>query len=211
MKSFFLLIVAVLPLTAEAQPSPADSAPMGLGMVRPDFYNQQVLYFYGNPNLEKSVVEHMPSDSLVFERTELGTEISYAPPWFVPAHLKLDYEILYLRCLSIQGDFLEVVVNEQTERRAYVERYSTQLTFWPMFLLSMSSVEPLDREANPVRIKALSHASQNTTPYAFLKPLGISAEWMRVELMSDDFQPLGKGWIRWRANGQLSVRYSLLS
>ena len=48
----------------------------------------------------------------MFKQIETGYEISYAPPWFVPAHLKMDYEILYLRALTPANDFTEVMVNE---------------------------------------------------------------------------------------------------
>lgn len=185
--------------------------PMGLGMITPKFYENSVLYFYGNPNLEKPVFDHVPTDSLVFKRSEMGMEITYAPPWFVPAHLKMDYEILFIRMLSINHEFVEVIVNEFNGQTAYMDRAQNELRYWPEFLLSINSVEPLFPENNPVRIKPLSYAGLVSTSYSFLKPLRVSDQWMQVELLDDNFKSHGKGWIKWREDGKLLIKYSLLS
>jgi len=185
--------------------------PMGLGMATPKFYENHVLYFYGNPSLEKLVSDHIPTDSLVFKRSELGVEITYAPPWFAPAHLKMDYELLFIRVLSVNRDFIEVMVNEFNGQTAYMDRIRNELRYWPEFLLNINSVEPLSPENNPVRVKPLSHASLVSTPYSFLKPLRISDQWIQVELLDDNFKSHGKGWIKWQENGKLLISYSLLS
>ncbi|KAA3612503.1 MAG: hypothetical protein D8M58_20275 [Calditrichaeota bacterium] len=190
----------------------SNKPPMGLGMAKPNFHDLHVLYFYNNPNLEKSISDHLPTDSLVFKRTERGIEISYAPPWFAPAHLKLDYDILYLRIISIQSGFIEVLVNEYNGQKSYLSKTNCQIKFWPEFLLTINSIEPLQPQNNLIRIKPLSHAAPiNMQEYAFLKVLRISNQWAYVEQFDDGFKSLGKGWVKWRENGQLIVSYSLLS
>ena len=184
---------------------------MGLGMAMPKFYENSVLYFYGNPNLEKPVSDHTPTDSLVFKRSEMGLEIAYAPPWFAPAHLKMDYELLFIRMLSISHEFVEVMVNEFNGQTAYMDRTKNELRYWPEFLLTINSVEPLFSENNPVRVKPLSYAGLVSSPFSFLKPLRISDQWMQVELLDDNFKSHGKGWIKWREDGKLLISYSLLS
>lgn len=185
--------------------------PMGLGMIKPKFYENRVLYFYGNPNLEKPEYDHAPYDSLVFTHSETGIEITYAPPWFAPTHLKMDYDILLIRVISITHDLVEVMVNEFNGQTTYMNRYKNELLYWPEFLLTINSVEPLSRQNNPIRVKPLTHASQTSTPYSFLKPLKISNQWMQVELLDDNFKSHGKGWIKWQENGELLITYSLLS
>lgn len=185
--------------------------PMGLGMAIPKFYENSVLYFYGNPNLEKPVSDHTPTDSLVFKHSEMGMEITYAPPWFAPAHLKMDYELLFIRVLSMNREFIEVMVNEFNGQTAYMDRTQNELRYWPEFLLTINSVEPLSPQNNPVRVKPLSYAGLVSTPYSFLKPLRISDQWMQVELLDDSFKSHGKGWIKWREDGRLLITYSLLS
>lgn len=184
---------------------------MGLGMATPKFFENNVIYFYGNPNLEKPVNDHLPTDSLVFQRTELGIEITYAPPWFVPAHLKMDYEMLFLRVVSLHRDFIEVMVNETNGQTTFMDRFKVNLRLWPEFLLTINTVEPLSRQDNPPRIKPLSHASVVMGEYALLRPLRVRAQWIEVELLSDGFKSQGKGWIKWQENGILLISYSLLS
>lgn len=79
-----------------------ENVELGLGFFTPDFYNRQVLYFYGMLNLEKPVSEHLPVDSLLFQQSDGHQyQITYAPPWLVPEHLKMDYEILHFKILSV--------------------------------------------------------------------------------------------------------------
>ena len=184
---------------------------MGLGMFAPDFFYRKLLGFYGNPNLEKSVNEHLPTDSLAFVKTETGINISYAPPWFVPAIMKLDYDVLYLRTVTIHGEFIEVVVNEASRITTWVDRSAGRLIYWPDFLLTMNSVKQLRPGDNPVKIKPLEHASLVSTEYTFLRPTAIRQQWLQVELTDKNFIKIGTGWIRWQENGSLIISYSLFS
>ncbi len=198
--------------TAYAQTNAGDDfPPMGLGMAAPMYYENRVVYFYGDLNLEKPVSDHMPTDSLVFERRETGFELASAPPWFVPAHLKLDYNMLFLHVVSLQAEFIEVMVNETDGQTAFMDRFKFDVRFWPEFLLTINSVEQLYPQDYPVRVKPLSHGAPVSTQYTFLKPLRISSHWMEVELLDERFQSRDKGWIKWQENGKLLITYSLLS
>lgn len=201
-------VVAVVNLSAQETTT---AMPLGLGMAAPDIYGTSAIYFYGAPTTGKAIREHAPMDSLTFRHTETGLEVATAPPWFAPAHLKPDYDVLWMRAVSMQPDFLEVVVNEHTGQTAYIDRQNTRLRFWPEFLLTIHSIEPKDPAANPVRVKPLDYAGLVQASYAFLKPWKVSDEWAYVELLSNDMQSLGMGWIRWRRDGKLLVDYSLFS
>ncbi|WP_373514424.1 hypothetical protein [Persicitalea sp.] len=139
------------------------------------------------------------------------TDISYAPPWLVPNHLKLDYDVLYFRVKSVGNYFVEVVVNTDTQQRAYVDREAGKVVYWPEFLLSIHSVEYLEGMDQDVYIKPLTHAGKVNKTYVFLRPIHIQDDWMRVELLNDDLKSTRQGWIRWRADGRLLISYSLLS
>ncbi len=186
---------------------------MGLGMVKPDFYNKKVIYFYGFPNLEKPVSDHSPTDSLVFMQTEHNQiDISYAPPWFYPEHQKLDYDILYLKILTMNRDWVHVELNKQTGQSAWLPRNNVTLKLWPEFLLTVFSIEILDNEENPLRVKPLKHASKiMIDKYEILTPVIIKANWLLVNLIDKDFNIIGEGWIEWQSEGKLIISYSLLS
>tara|TARA_R110002073_G_scaffold139232_2_gene289386 strand:+ start:171782 stop:172765 length:984 start_codon:yes stop_codon:yes gene_type:complete len=185
---------------------------MGLGMFTPNFYENKTLYFYGNITAGKSAQEHMPIDSITFKQREYGGfDIATAPPWLVPDHLKLDYDMLYFKVESISHDFMEVVVNTTNKKTAFVDRSAGKLLYWPEFLLSVHSVEYPDPSKYKVYARPFENSGVIGTSYHFLRPLKIKNEWMYVALLGDDFNTVGNGWIRWQKEGKLLIIYSLLS
>lgn len=185
---------------------------LGIGFFTPNFYDSHVLYFYGNVNWEKSVMDHTPTDSIVFKKLEHGGfDIVQAPPWLVPEHLKLDYDLLHFKIVALGSEFAEVIVNSKTQRTAMVNKHDGKIVLWPEFLLSVHSVEFPPDSKEKVRARPFEQASEVNLPYSFLRPILIKEDWMRVELIDDDYKNVGKGWIRWKRNGKLLITYSLLS
>lgn len=191
----------------------SDDSEMGLGMVKPDFYNKKVIYFYGFPNLEKPVSDYTPTDSLVFTQTEHHQfDISYAPPWFYPEHLKLDYDILYFKLLTMNRDWVCVELNKETGQSMWMSRNGVSVLLWPEFLLNVFSIENLDPKNNLLRVKPLPHASEVLAKeYEFLAPVMIKDSWVKVKLVNKDFDYAGEAWLQWYSDGRLLITYSLLS
>ena len=193
-------------------PQQNSESPMGMGFFKPNFYEHPVLYFYGNLNLEKPVNDHPSYDSITFKRNEYDQfEIATAPPWLVPQHLKLDYGILYFKVQSVSRDFIEITVNAKSNRTTYVDRNAGKILYWPEFLLGIHSVEFIPGMEQTVRVKPLDFAGEVITPFQFMRPMVIQGNWMLVELKDGNFKKIGEGWIRWRNNEQLLIKYSLLS
>jgi hypothetical protein len=191
---------------------PQEDVELGPGFFTPDFFNESTLYFYGTPNFQKPVSDHTPFDSISFQLSDGNRyDISYAPPWLVPKHLKLDYEILHFTIQSVNRDFIEVVVNETNQRTAYVDRHAGKLTYWPDFLLQVHSVEFLHSNTQTVRVKPLHHAGTVPIDFQFMSPVRIQGDWMEVKLQDGGFQNVGEGWIEWRNESGLLISYSLLS
>lgn len=185
---------------------------MGMGFFSPNFYENPVLYFYGNLNLEKSLMDHTPHDSITFKRNKNNQfEIATAPPYLVPELLKLDYDRLYFRMLSITEDFIEVIVNSTNGQTSYVDRRAGQVIYWPEFLLSMHSVEFFHNSEEKVRVRSSENSGEVNIPHEFLRAVQIKDEWMQVLLLDNNFKTVGKGWIQWKRNGKLLVLYNLLS
>lgn len=185
---------------------------MGLGFFKPDFFKKPVLYFYSSPDQNKSAQEHQSVDSAGFTQKETGGfEISFAPPWLKPEHLKLDYDILYFKVESLTKDFAEVTVNNVTQETKYIDRNAGKILMWPDFLLLVHSVEFKEPGEQKVRVKPLSHAGEVNIAFQIMKPMIIKDEWMLVELYDDNYEKTGQGWIQWNSNNQLLISYSLLS
>ncbi len=184
----------------------------GMGFFTPNFYENNTLYFYGNLNLEKSLMDHSPYDSITFKRNQYNQfEIATAPPWLVPDHLKLDYDMLYFRVMSVTEEFVEVLVNTTNGQTSWVSKRAGKIALWPDFLLGVHSVEFPPGSAGKVKSKGMEQAGEVNTPYQFMKPIRIKSDWMEVLLIDGDYKKVGKGWIRWKKDGELLVMYNLLS
>lgn len=187
-------------------------SPMGIGFFKPNYFEHQILYFYGGVNLEKELREHVPADSVVFAKDQYeNTTTSYAPPWLYPEHLKLDYGIIIFKVLGEGRDFIKVEANRESGQITYLDKNAGTFTAWPEFLLSVHSVEFNEVSLKKVFVKPLDYAGEVNTTYDFMQPLLVEEDWMYVKLVDDGLHEQGRGWIRWKRNGVLLVSYSLLS
>lgn len=192
--------------------SSKENTPTGMGYFMPNYYENPVLYFYGNINMEKSLKEHSPYDSINFRINKYNAyEIATAPPWLVPEYLKIDYDILYFRIISISEDFIEVIVNTTNNQTSFVSRYAGKITYWPEFLLSVNSVDFNEISDKKVRVRDFDASSEVNIPYQFMRPIQIKGDWAKVILLDDNLKKMGNGWIRWQKSGELLVTYNLLS
>ena len=106
---------------------------------------------------------------------------------------------------------MEVSVKDKMHKISFVDRFAGEIQYWPEFLLRVNSVELLPGSDQKIRIKPLDYAGEVIIEYDFLKPVLIQDEWMSVELYDQDYNRLGKGWIRWKDDNKLLISYSLLS
>lgn len=213
------LFLSSLPATVGVAPAqrtssslasvPSGTTPLGYGIARAHTDPQGVLHFYNRPAPDNLPSGAAPVDTVQFGPGQPHVQIQTAPPWFVPEVLKLDYDTLLLRVLTIQRNWVEVLVNQTDGRTHWIGRDSADVLSWPEFLLGVAAVEPLDPAANPLRLKPLDHASPiqgASSPYSVV---AAQEQWLGVRPAEKpgDLQ----GWIRWKKQGQLTVSYSILS
>ncbi len=202
------------PKTARAAQRYSQDNSIGLGMISPPIKSGNTFYFYSAPDFSNMADQMTPIDSLTFSQGEHFVEISYAPPWFWPEVMKLDYNLLLLRAKTLSRNWVEVVVNKQTGQTAWIDRLAAEFAEWPVFVLNTFAVEAIDPANNPLRTKPLNHASPVQPPLssrAQLRPLAIQNNWLRVAQILEGQEKTPTGWIRWRNEEQLLVRYSLLN
>lgn len=181
-----------------------------MGFFKPHFFELEKLYFYDRPDFEHSILEQLPADSLTFEITENGGfRINAAPPWLNPAQYKPDYEVLLFEVIGVSRDFVGIIVNGRNGMIRYVDRKAGDFLSWPDFLLQVSSIEPLEPETNPLKIKPLDHASPVDEEFDFIRPLLVQGDWVYGKLLKNDLTENGKAWIRWKNRNQLLIKYSL--
>ena len=185
--------------------------PLGLGFFSPNFYEYPVLYFYGNPDFSKTLHDNFHMDSILFTQSEPGNyNISYAPPWLQPNHIKMDYGILYFRVQSLGKEYIEITVNTSTQKTSYVNRFGGNIILWPEFLLNVYSIEILPENQQTIKIKPQDNAGEVNFDYDILQPISIKNEWIQVQLQDKNLNPITTGWLRWKNNEKLLISYSLL-
>lgn len=200
-----LLVLLHTGVAAHAQSAES----LGVGMVTVD--PTRPLYVYGVPGLDVLPDALSPQDSVTFRQGAHHAEVATAPPWFVPAVRKLDYDLLLLRALTLMRDWVEVVVDEQTGATRWVPREAVALKLWPELLLEVAAVEVLDPTANPIRSGPGEALPVRARSQALLRPLAVRGMWLRVGPSDLTDDPTPTGWIRWTDGTRLLIVYSLLS
>jgi hypothetical protein len=183
-----------------------------LGFFAPNLYESPTLFLYNDPNFDKTILEHYPTDTITFNKTEYGHySISSAPPYLVPEHMKMDYDLLLFKLKSMGEEFAEIEVNKMNGLTRYVNKNDGKIMLWPDFLLTVNSVDFNLNSDQLVRIKPLDHASTAAVDFTVMKPILVRDEWLKVKLLDEDFQVISIGWIRWKKGNQLWIDYSLFS
>lgn len=186
---------------------PEDVVSAGVGMARLIIQAGRRIYFYPNATAK------VPSDSLIFSKGPYHLIVDESSSPIKPEHLKLDYQICFFRAKSAENNRLEVVINKQDGQTAWVRKEQMDLLPWPMFLTSIHSVEPTDWGTNPVRMSPDDDAAllPNLGPNHILEAKSRSGDWLNVVVSDENYQTVGRGWIRWRKNNELVLKYNLLS
>jgi len=198
------------PLDQPEAPLPEDPQPPvaeGLGMGMPQLTPDQPIYFYQQPDDEQ------PSDSLILTEGPHHLIVSEASSVFRPEVMKPDYQRCYFLIKKSAGPYFQVVIDRQSGQTAWVRTEMMDLLDWPHFYTSMHSVEARNWADTPVRTSPNDEADpmKGVDQNHILQAKAASGDWLNVEVFTEDYQSLGKGWIRWRKNGKLTLNYNLLS
>ncbi|RMA58807.1 hypothetical protein [Ulvibacter antarcticus] len=190
----------------------AQNIEIGMGFFSPTTEVGEVLYLYDTPNHRKNTVAEQPIDSITFKNWYGNSEIDYAPNWFAPMHQKLDYGIFYIRVKRVGRDYHELVVNEKTGKTAYIESEAGKFVSWPEFLIGMHSIEFIS-EGQKVYDNPMITSAGKVYERPFFRALYIVGDWIEVIIIDNEGsgEIIRRGWIHWKKDGKLLIRWSLLS
>ncbi len=208
------------PVRQDSLPDPATTVPpvepkaetfeavsIGIGMARPvDMQAGKVILLYNRPT------ESHPVDSLIFENGPYHLLVKAATS-LTPEVMKLDHQLIFFLVKDKKDDFLEIEVDKKEQRTLWVHTQAMDLLTWPHFLATVHSVEPMDWNSNPVRGAPKEEAAvlPGIGRGHILQAKAVSGDWLSVSVMDQEYRSVGKGWVRWRKEGELVVRYNLLS
>jgi hypothetical protein len=171
--------------------------PSGIGMSKPLLFPKRPLGFYEKPDAPE------PFDELVFKNGEHFIEVARAPDDFLPEYQKLDYDLFFFRTMSQEGEWLEIEINRDSGKTAWVRKDDVVWQPWSVFLPNVYAIEHLRPQDFPVREEPLNHAAplpeQPTEPWQVER---VEGDWVKLK---------NSGWLRWRWDGKEMVRFVYLS
>ncbi len=185
---------------------------MPMGFFKPNIAEETVLYLYAEESLNAKPGDKNPTDSITFKKLGYNIVMDHYPEWFEPVMEKLDYNIFYISVKKLGSSYVEIIANEETGKTTYVESHTGQFVTWEEFLLKMHSVEFASEGQKLFDNPMVKSAGKVYSQHTFFRPKYVQGDWMQVEVLGDDFEPTGqRGWLRWRKDNQLLIRYNLLS
>ena len=185
---------------------------LGEGFFSPKTDEIETLYLYDIPN-SRAGSQERPIDSITFVKRHAShvDGIGYAPKDFAPFHEKLDYGVFMLRVKKLGRDYSEIIINEETGKTAYVSTWQGNFMTWAEFFLNCHSVEFIDTNQKVFDNPMIKSAGRLVSPTNF-RVRYVMGDWMEVEILADDYNTVkGKGWIRWRKDGNLLISYNLFA
>ncbi len=202
------------PLTASTKSHRAlarSELPLGLGIASVAPMPGGVLQFYNPPRASQAADDAVPTESVRFAAGLPAVDIAEAPPWFEPEYVKMDYELLHLRVLTLTPDWVEVIGNSRTGQTRWVRRADVRFASWPEHYLGVAAVRIFDPKSNPVRERPLDDAPVLATTGESLPPRAVRGDWLQVSIphLADGIPR--EGWVRWRRGDRLLLGYEPLS
>jgi len=197
------LILAFIPAYICAQ--------IGEGIVNINFNEHTKLEFYSNSQ------EKTPVETVEFhirpESGEIGIkDYGKHEEWLHPEALWLEYEFFFFRCSKKDGDYYEVIVNQETSKKLWLKK-SEKVVFknWGEFLKSVLSIERIGQQA----IKSAPDDNSKAVEYQgedFFNVTEMKGNWVKIveaEVEEEILKPVS-GWIKWTDGKKLLVKYSLI-
>lgn len=189
----------------------ASSQLSSLGLFKPHIHDIDVLSFYQSPFYDTEDGHIQTIDSVRFANNEYGNRIiTYAPPWLAPAHMKLDYDILYFEVVSLGTHYAEIKVNKFTNRSSWISLEDGTYIDWSKFIVSVHSIESNKQDLVVYR-RPFPNSDKIEHTALMLQPVIVRDRWLKVKLIDDEYNVVDEGWIRWRDENEILIQYNLLS
>jgi len=130
------------------------------------------------------------------------------------------FRLLYIQTQKIEGDWFQVIVNEDTDSKLWLKKSSDfKYLSWEEFILNTVSIIPINPKDNPLLMKPTNGSETINTPLLdCLSPVSINGEWLKVKVeptVCDRFNEIPKnqiisGFVRWKRKNKLLINYYLV-
>jgi hypothetical protein len=189
---------------------------LGTGIVKIEFDDKTIVDFYKNP-----------TDNVYFKRIEFFNDkeiiswniknLKTEQTWLKPEVLWLDYSQFNFRCKSINGEWLELIVNNDNGLTYWIKRNkATKFLTWEEYLSGMFGVDRLADNKQKIRKQPSDTAEEmKYEGRDCFKVKSLRGDW--IEIFSTDRNDgknrnkIKSGWIKWRRGDELMIEYHTTS
>ena len=188
---------------------------LGIGIVAINFDENTILHFYTSPN------DKEPTRTVEFfnDTTIKGWNIrnlDKQKKWLAPEVLWLDYHYFVFRCLTVEDDWLKVVVNNKTAETLWLKK-SDLTTFknWETYLKEMFGIARLPNEEQKIRRLPTDNSEEiKYQEQECFEVKSMKDDWIEIstaEYCDDNQTKVKSGWIKWRQGNTLLIDYFITS
>lgn len=215
-KQILILFISLIPFKVLSQ----NVEIKGTGIISVDIEKLPTIYFYENKNdnhFDKTIEVF---DDKTINSYNIKNLDSINTTWFKPLHVHLDYFIFDFQCSDYGEDWIQVVVNEETNLKYWIRNTTVfKFTSWEDFISNVIGIRPLDEKNNPILTKPNVDAPKCVKqPIDCLMPVEVVGDWMKVKLepavcdktFEMEEEQNFEGYIRWKKGNKLIIDYFLL-
>ena len=186
---------------------------LGTGIVKIEFDDKTILDFY------KAATDKTPYKRIeFFYDKEISSSniknLKTEQRWLNPELLWIDYSQFNFRCSSTNGEWLELIVNNNNGQTYWIKRSkATKFLTWEEYLQDMFGVSRLDNEKQKIR-KAPDDDALEIDYYGrdCFQVKALKGDWIEI-FTGDHCEEYGSkaqvksGWIKWRRGNKLLIEY----
>ena len=210
--SFLIRIWTILFLMTTLTSSYAQ-ATLGAGIVKIEFDDKTILDFYKKPT-DKTPCKRIEffEDKAIHNWNIKNLKTEQA--WLKPEVLWLDYSQFNFRCISTRGEWLELMVNNETGQTYWIKK-DTSIKFltWEEYLKEMFAVDRLPGQNQKIRKQPTDRADEiRYEGRDCFQVKSLKGNW--IEIFTTPFCDEGQtkteiksGWIKWRRGNELLIKY----
>ena len=188
---------------------------LGLGLVSINFDDKTTLHFYSTPN------DKEPKRTIQFFNDQKINswnirDLDNQREWLNPEVLWLDYSQFVFRCLTVNANWLKVMVNNTTAETLWLKKSDlTTFNDWEGFLKEMFGVARLLDQQQKIRVSP----SDNSDEIIYqgqdcFQVKSMKGDWIEIftadycdESYTDGKTKIKSGWIKWRQGNKLLIEY----
>jgi hypothetical protein len=191
----------------------------GTGIISVNIEKLPTINFYKNKNDNHISNTIEVFDDETIKSYNIRNLDSISITWFKPMHVYLDYFIFDFQCSVFDKDWIQVVVNEDTNLKYWIKNSTVfKYTRWDDYISNVFSVRPLDKKNNPMLTEPKIDAKKCIKqPIDCLMPVEAIGDWIKViveppicdETVDFKEEEIFEGYIRWKKGKRLIIDYYL--